>query len=111
MIYFDITDKLRHGNTEPCATLDELLGQADVVSMHVPETPQTKHMIGEAQFAAMKKGAYFINNARGTVVDLDALAQALKDKHLRGAAIDVVPQGARGQCAINSCRRCRAWKT
>jgi D-3-phosphoglycerate dehydrogenase len=96
VIYFDITDKLRHGNTEPCATLDELLGQADVVSMHVPETPQTKNMMGEAQFNAMKKGAFFINNARGTVVDLDALAQALKDKHLRGAAIDVFPKEPAG---------------
>jgi D-3-phosphoglycerate dehydrogenase / 2-oxoglutarate reductase len=92
VIFFDITDKLRHGNTEPCATLEELLGQSDVVSLHVPETPQTKNMMGEAQFRAMKKGAYFINNARGTVVDIDALAQAIKDKHLRGAAVDVFPK-------------------
>ena len=92
VIYFDIIDKLRHGNTEPCATLDELLAQSDVVSLHVPETPQTKNMMGEAQFAAMKKGAYFINNARGTVVDIDALAAALKSKHLRGAAVDVFPK-------------------
>jgi D-3-phosphoglycerate dehydrogenase len=96
VIFFDITDKLRHGNTEPCATLDELLGRADVVSLHVPETPQTKNMMGEAQFKAMKKGAYFINNARGTVVDLDALARALKDKHLRGAAVDVFPKEPAG---------------
>ncbi len=92
VIYFDIIDKLRHGNTEPCATLDELLAQSDVVSLHVPETPQTKNMMGEAQFAVMKKGAYFINNARGTVVDIDALAAALKSKHLRGAAVDVFPK-------------------
>lgn len=92
VIYFDIIDKLRHGNTEPCATLEELLAQSDVVSLHVPETPQTKNMMGEAQFAAMKKGAYFINNARGTVVDIDALAAALKSKHLRGAAVDVFPK-------------------
>ncbi|MGO9391127.1 phosphoglycerate dehydrogenase [Rhodoblastus sp.] len=96
VIFFDITDKLRHGNTEPCDTLEELLGQADVVSLHVPETPQTKNMMGEAQFKAMKKGAYFINNARGTVVDIDALAQAIKDKHLRGAAIDVFPREPAG---------------
>ena len=111
VIYFDITDKLRHGNTEPCATLDELLGQSDVVSLHVPETPQTKNMMGEAQFTAMKKGAYFINNARGTVVDLDALAagaQGQASARRRGRRI---PQGACGQCAKNSCRRCRAWKT
>jgi D-3-phosphoglycerate dehydrogenase len=92
VIYFDIIDKLRHGNTEPCATLEELLAQSDVVSLHVPETPQTKNMMGEAQFRAMKKGAFFINNARGTVVDVEALAAALKDKHLRGAAVDVFPK-------------------
>ena len=96
VIFFDITDKLRHGNTEPCDTLEELLSQADVVSLHVPETPQTKNMMGEAQFKAMKKGAYFINNARGTVVDIDALAQAIKDEHLRGAAIDVFPKEPAG---------------
>jgi D-3-phosphoglycerate dehydrogenase len=96
VIYFDVIDKLRHGNTEPCGTLEALLGQADVVSLHVPETPQTKNMMGEAQFKAMKKGAYFINNARGTVVDIEALAQAIKDKHLRGAAIDVFPKEPAG---------------
>jgi D-3-phosphoglycerate dehydrogenase / 2-oxoglutarate reductase len=92
VVYYDVIDKLRHGNTEPCATLNELLAQSDVVSLHVPETPQTKNMMGEAQFRAMKMGAYFINNARGTVVDIDALARALKDKHLRGAAVDVFPK-------------------
>jgi D-3-phosphoglycerate dehydrogenase len=92
VIFFDITDKLRHGNTEPSDTLDELLAVADVVSLHVPETPQTKNMMGAEQFAAMKKGAYFINNARGTVVDVEALAEALKSGHLRGAAVDVFPK-------------------
>ena len=96
VIYYDITDKLRHGNTESCATLEELLGQSDIVSLHVPETPQTKMMIGEAQFRAMKKGAYFLNNARGSTVDVDALARALKDKHLRGAAVDVFPKEPKG---------------
>ncbi len=96
VIFFDVTDKLRHGNTEPCDTLDELLAQADVVSLHVPETPQTKNMMGEEQFRKMKKGAYFINNARGTVVDIDALARAIKDKHLRGAAVDVFPKEPAG---------------
>jgi len=91
VIFHDLTDKLRHGNTEPVESLDELLAASDVVSMHVPETPQTQGMIGAEQFARMKKGAYFINNSRGTVVDLDALADSLKSKHLRGAAIDVFP--------------------
>ena len=91
VIFYDRTDKLRHGNTEPKDTLEELLAASDVVSLHVPETPETKGMIGEAQFRAMKPGAYFINNARGTVYDVEALARALKDKHLAGAAVDVFP--------------------
>lgn len=92
VIYHDHTDKLRHGNTEPADSLATLLATSDVVSMHVPETPQTFNMIGAAEFAAMKKGAYFINNARGTVVDLEALAEALKSGHLAGAAVDVFPK-------------------
>jgi D-3-phosphoglycerate dehydrogenase / 2-oxoglutarate reductase len=91
VIYYDHTDKLQHGNVEPAASLDDLLARADVVTLHVPETPATQGMIGAAQIARMKPGAYFINNARGTVVDLAALAAALKSKHLAGAAIDVFP--------------------
>lgn len=91
VIYFDHTDKLRHGNTEPVDSLDDLLAKADVVTLHVPETPATVGLMGRAQFARMKKGAIFINNARGTVFDPDALAAALKSKHLAGAAIDVFP--------------------
>ncbi|MDB5642651.1 MAG: phosphoglycerate dehydrogenase [Hyphomicrobiales bacterium] len=91
VIYFDVTDKLRHGNTEPVESLDELLRTADVVSLHVPETPATANMIGAEQLAKMKKGSYLINNARGTVVDLEALAAALRSKHLAGAAVDVFP--------------------
>ncbi|MBX9760854.1 MAG: phosphoglycerate dehydrogenase [Beijerinckiaceae bacterium] len=91
VIYFDLTDKLRHGNTEPVEALEELLRQSDVVSLHVPETPATFNMIGEAQLRMMKPGAYFINNSRGTVVDLDALASALRDRRLNGAAVDVFP--------------------
>ena len=75
----------------PWTRWTELLAASDVVSLHVPETPGTKGMIGEAQFRAMKPGAYFINNARGTVYDVEALARALKDKHLAGAAVDVFP--------------------
>ncbi len=91
VIYYDHTDKLRHGNVEPTTTLAELLARADVVSLHVPETPATQGMIGASQFAAMKRGAYLINNSRGTVVDLDALAAAITSGHLAGAAIDVFP--------------------
>ncbi|MGE7414577.1 phosphoglycerate dehydrogenase [Methylobacterium tarhaniae] len=91
VIFHDLTDRLRHGNTEPVDSLDALLAQSDVVSLHVPETASTHNMIGEAQIRAMKPGSYLINNSRGTVVDLDALASALKDGHLRGAAVDVFP--------------------
>ena len=91
VIFFDHTDKLRHGNVEPVDTIDELLAKSDVVTLHVPETPATQNMIGAAQLKAMKPGAFLINNARGTVVDIAALASALKSKHLGGAAIDVFP--------------------
>ncbi|MDB5626343.1 MAG: D-3-phosphoglycerate dehydrogenase, partial [Tardiphaga sp.] len=91
VIYYDHTDKLRHGNTEPTGSLAELLTRSDIVSLHVPETPATHGMIGDAEIRLMKRGAYLINNSRGTVVDLDALAAALKDGHLAGAALDVFP--------------------
>jgi D-3-phosphoglycerate dehydrogenase len=91
VIFYDHTDKLRHGNTEPADSLQALLAQSDVVSLHVPETPATHGMIGATEIAAMKKGAYLINNSRGTVVDLEALAAALRAGHLRGAAVDVFP--------------------
>jgi D-3-phosphoglycerate dehydrogenase / 2-oxoglutarate reductase len=91
VIFYDHTDKLRHGNVEPTDTLAELLARADVISLHVPETPATQGMIGAAEIAAMKKGASLINNSRGTVVDLEALAASLKSGHLAGAAIDVFP--------------------
>ena len=91
VVYFDTSDKLRHGNTDPVDSLGELLAQSDVVSLHVPETPATHNMIGESELRAMKPGAYLINNSRGTVVDIDALARALRDGHLHGAAVDVFP--------------------
>ncbi|MGJ4885032.1 MULTISPECIES: phosphoglycerate dehydrogenase [unclassified Bradyrhizobium] len=91
VIFFDLTDKLRHGNTEPVESLDELLAMSDVVSLHVPETPATANMIGERQIRHMKDGAYLINNSRGTVVDIEALASALREGKLSGAAVDVFP--------------------
>ena len=91
VIYFDHTDKLRHGNVEPAESLADLLARADAVTLHVPETPATQGMIGEREIRAMKPGAFLINNARGTILDLDALARALQDGHLGGAAIDVFP--------------------
>lgn len=91
VVFHDLTDKLRHGNTEPTASLDELLAISDIVSLHVPETPQTHRMIGTREIALMKPDACLINNSRGTVVDIDALAAALKAEKIAGAAIDVFP--------------------
>lgn len=91
VIYFDIVTKLPLGNARQVNTMDELLTQADVVTLHVPETDSTKNMMGAEQFARMKPGGIFINAARGTCVDIDALAAALKDKRIGGAAIDVFP--------------------
>jgi D-3-phosphoglycerate dehydrogenase len=91
VVFFDHTDKLRRGNVEPTNTLDELLEAADVVTLHLPETPATMGIIGAREIARMKKGAFLINNARGTLVDLDALAGALRSGHLAGAAVDVFP--------------------
>ena len=95
VIYFDVTDKLRHGNTEP-ALLHELLGKSDVVSLHVPQTKDTAGMIGAAEIALMRPGSYLINNSRGTVVDIEALADALRREHLFGAAVDVFPKEPKG---------------
>jgi D-3-phosphoglycerate dehydrogenase len=91
VIYFDHTTKLPHGNARPCASLGDLLAEADIVTLHVPETPETIGMIGPAQVARMKTGSILINNARGSLVDLEAVAQALRDRHLLGFAADVFP--------------------
>ena len=91
VIFFDIEDKLPLGNASQVHSMDKLLAQADVVSLHVPETPQTKDMFAKAEFAQMRQGSFFINASRGTVVDIEDLANALKSEHLAGAAIDVFP--------------------
>lgn len=92
VIYYDVVTKLPLGNARQVGTMDELLAASDVVTLHVPELPSTKDMMSTAEFAKMKKGAIFINAARGTVVDIEALADAIKSKHLNGAAIDVFPK-------------------
>ena len=92
VVFHDSAAKLPLGNSQPVKSLDALLEQSDFVTLHVPETPQTRGMIGAAQLVRMKKGACLINASRGTVVDLGALAQALKEKRLDGAALDVYPE-------------------
>ncbi len=92
VLYYDIEMKLALGNARPVATLDDLLEAADVVTLHVPETPETRRMIGAPQLARMKPGARLINAARGTVVDPDALAEAVASGRLAGAGVDVFPR-------------------
>ena len=89
--FYDVVAKLPIGNAKQIDSLEELLGLVDVVTLHVPETPATKWMFKAEQFAQMKDGSIFLNLARGTVVDIDALADALRSKKLLGAAIDVFP--------------------
>ncbi|GIU52249.1 phosphoglycerate dehydrogenase [Shewanella sp. KT0246] len=91
VVFYDIEDKLPLGNANQIHSLEQLLGEADVISLHVPETPQTKDMFGEKEFSQMREKSIFINASRGTVVDIDALSNALKSEHLAGAAIDVFP--------------------
>jgi len=92
VLFYDIMSKLPMGNNVAASTLQEVLEKADFVSLHVPETPQTKNMFGQAEIARMKKGAYLLNASRGSVVVIPALAEALKSGHLAGAAIDVYPE-------------------
>ncbi|HHF0494201.1 TPA: phosphoglycerate dehydrogenase [Haemophilus influenzae] len=89
--FYDIENKLPLGNAKQLRSLEKLLSSCDVVSLHVPELPSTKNLMNAARIAQLKQGAILINAARGTVVDIDALAQALKDGKLQGAAIDVFP--------------------
>jgi D-3-phosphoglycerate dehydrogenase len=96
VIYHDIERKLSLGNARTAVDLDDLLERADVVTLHVPETPQTLRMIGAAQLARMRPGTALINASRGTVVDIDALAEALRSGHLSGAAVDVFPIEPKG---------------
>lgn len=92
VVYYDVESKLPLGNARPVDTLEELLAQSDIVSLHVPATQQTRNMIGREQFARMKEGAVFINLSRGTVVDIEALKAAYESGKVSGVAIDVFPE-------------------
>lgn len=91
VIFHDVETKLSLGNAQPASSLKALLEQSDIVTLHVPETPATRNMIGARQFKGMKAGAVLINASRGTVVDIEALAEALKTGQVGGAAVDVFP--------------------
>lgn len=92
VFFHDIETKLSLGNATSVGSLDALLEQVDVVTLHVPESPDTVDLIGAEELARMRSGAILINASRGTVVDIEALAAALESGHLRGAAIDVFPR-------------------
>ncbi|MGY6532248.1 phosphoglycerate dehydrogenase [Glycocaulis sp.] len=89
--YYDVEPKLAHGNARPMESLEAMLAECDVVTLHVPSTPQTRNLMNEKRIRAMKPGSYLINQARGDLVDVDALARALEDGHIAGAAVDVFP--------------------
>lgn len=93
--FYDVISKLPLGNARQLPNLEQLLAQSDIVSLHVPETRGTRNMIGAQQLAQMPRGSILINASRGTVVDIDALALALRDGHIGGAGIDVFPQEPR----------------
>jgi D-3-phosphoglycerate dehydrogenase len=91
VVFFDVATKLPMGNNRSMPNLGDVLGEADFVSLHVPETPQTKNLIGKEEIARMKRGSFLLNASRGTVVHIEALAEAIKSGHIAGAAIDVFP--------------------
>ncbi|MGI9282776.1 MAG: phosphoglycerate dehydrogenase [Endozoicomonas sp.] len=93
--YYDVVTRLSIGNAKQVSSLNDLLAMSDVVSLHVPETPATKWMFGEEQFAAMKEGSVLINASRGTVVEIQSLACVIETGKLLGAAIDVFPEEPR----------------
>ena len=94
--FYDIVTKLPLGNARQIKSLKELLSTSDIISLHVPETNSTKLMIGAKEVSQMKKGSIFINASRGTVADLDAVAEAIKSGALGGAAVDVFPVEPKG---------------
>lgn len=94
--FFDILPRLPIGNNRPADSMRALLEQSDFVTLHVPETPATRHLIGEAEIARMRPGAYLLNLSRGTVVDMAALSRGLLSGHLAGASADVFPEEPEG---------------
>jgi D-3-phosphoglycerate dehydrogenase len=106
VLFFDTTAKLPLGNARKCGSLAELLGAADFVTLHVPEDETTRGMIGADELSAMREGACLLNNARGSIVDLEALAASLRGGRLGGAAVDVFPvEPATNQAEFDSALR------
>ena len=95
--YYDIANKLPHGNSAKVDSLEELLELSDIVSLHVPETPETENLINANAFSKMKDGSYLINYSRGNVVDIEALVENLESGKIAGAAVDVFPVEPKGK--------------
>jgi len=91
VIYYDVVSLMALGTARQVPTLQDLLSQADFVTLHVPELPETKNMISATQLSQMKDGSYLINASRGTVVDIPALINAMRSGKIAGAALDVYP--------------------
>ena len=91
VLYYDTVTKLPLGNAEPRKSLKDLVGESDIITLHVPDTAHTRNMITASLLREFKKGSILLNYARGEVVDLDALARAIKDGHIAGAGVDVFP--------------------
>jgi len=91
VIYYDLIPLMALGSAKQVSSLSDLLSMADFVTLHVPELAETKNMMGAEQFSYMKKGSYLINASRGSVVDIPALIQAMKNGTVVGAALDVYP--------------------
>lgn len=91
VIYYDVLSLMGLGTAKQVPTLEALLNAADFVTCHVPELPETENLIGEEQFAQMKQGSYLLNNARGSVINIPALIDAMRSGKVAGAALDVYP--------------------
>ena len=96
VVFYDVVAKLPMGNNRAMGRLEDVLEQSDFVTLHVPETPQTRNLIGPAELERMKPGACLLNASRGTVVVIDALADAIQRGHIGGAAVDVYPEEPEG---------------
>ncbi len=103
MIYYDVVNLMALGTAKQVPALADLLRDADFVTCHVPELPETKDMIGPKEFEQMKTGSYLINASRGSVVDIPALIDAMRTGKLSGAALDVYPSepGGNGDYFMN----------
>jgi D-3-phosphoglycerate dehydrogenase / 2-oxoglutarate reductase len=104
VIYYDVVNLMALGTARQVPTLQDLLNSADFVTCHVPELPETKNMISTTQFEYMKEGSYLINASRGSVIDIPALINAMRNGKVAGAALDVYPSepGGNGDYFTNS---------